>query len=306
MKTFLTILITCICITIIGGLAFVIYEKNAELRTYKRQIFGMRDDYRMLQQDYQRYQEKTRNLRQVIITANNSNSKNVTIGAIMNKYAGKIDGDISIYYKNITTGESVVIDGEKQYYMASLYKVILTLYILDEVEKGTIKITDTIGQPPISVQESLNKIIMESNNEYAVFLAEKFDWLTIENAIKAKLGIDFSFNKNLQANVVNIGKLFEDITLALKIPDTESNYLLELLKNQRNTSKLPKYLPNNIYSHNKTGELDDYSHDAGIFYTPKANYILIFMSKTKNTDYTNEQMALLSKDVYDTLNLPAN
>ena len=74
------------------------------------------------------------------------------------------------------------------------------------------------------------------------------------------------------------------------------------MNNQTHLNKLPKYLPKNIITHNKTGEFEDYSHDVGIFYTPKANYVLIFMSKTPSPGTTDEEMAQMSKDIFNALN----
>lgn len=278
------------------------YQKDEELRSYKKRVLGMRYDNIKLQIENNNLKEKTQNLRQITILNNNPQSRNAKIANTINNFSEKVDGNLSIYFKNLTTGESVIIDGDRKYYMASLYKIILTLYIIDQIKQGKVKLTDEIGDPSISIEEALNKIVTESNNEYAQSLGEKFGWEKIEKAMKQKLGIDFSFDTTLQANVKNIGALFEDIALSLKISDNESKYLLKLLGDQQKISKLPKYLPKNIYSHNKTGEFEDYSHDAGIFYTPKANYILIFMSKTNDPADTDEQMAQMSKKIYEELN----
>jgi len=186
--------------------------------------------------------------------------------------------------------------------MASLYKVILTIYILDQIKQGNITMETQVGSPPIPLADALTKIITESNNEYAVSLAQKFGWSNINAAMESKLGIDFNFGSKLETNVKNIGALFEDIALSLRLSDTDSSYLLQLLGDQKRLSKLPKYLPKNILSHNKTGELDGYSHDAAIFYTPKENYILVFMSNTKNPGQTNETMAQMSKRLYQAIN----
>jgi len=283
-------------------LTYTLYERSAELRQFKRQFFGARTDYVNLQNQFDDYVEKTKNLRQTLVVSNNASSKHIEIGDIISKYGEKIDGDISIYYKNLTTEETILIDADKTYYMASLYKVILSLFILDKIKNEELKLTDKVGSSSATIEQALNKIITESNNEYAEGLALEYGWENIQAKMKEKLGAEFSFNTDLETSVKSIGLLFEDIALSLKIPYSESSYLLTLLKDQKKTSKLPKYLPSNIYSHNKTGELDGFSHDAGIFYTPKANYILVFMSKSKLPGVTNEQMALMSKEIYESLN----
>ncbi|GEM_PF-4900891 len=302
MKTPFVVLLSVAVTILFTLLAFFLYETNDSLQTQKREIFGMRASYNKLKQEYDTLWEKTKKLKQVTVITNKKNSKNGEVAEIIDTFAKKVDGDISMYFKNLATEESVVVDGETKYYMASLYKVILTLFLLDEIEKGNTTLATPIGTGSATLGEALNKIITESNNEYAQFLAEEYGWITIENAMSKKLGISFSFDKDLSTTVKDIGFLFEDIALSLRVQDSESNYLLDLLKNQQSLSKLPKYLPKNVLSHNKTGEYNEFSHDAGIFYTPKANYILVFMSKTQTPDATNESMANMSKEIYETLN----
>lgn len=287
------------------GLSVVFYKTNNNLIFYKKQSIGLNSSYKKLQQEYDTLRLKTKNLKQITVVNAASDSKNLEITEIINTHTNKIDGDISIYFKNLTTSESIIVNGEQKYYMASLYKVILTLYVLDQVENGKTTLDEKVNltaSTSATLAEALDKIITESNNEYAGKLAETYGWETIEDVISKKLGISFRFDKDLSTTIKDMGILFEDITLSLKVQDSESKYLLSLLQDQTKLSKLPKYLPKNILSHNKTGEYNDYSHDAGIFYTPKANYILIFMSKTQNPEDTNEQMAQMSKQIYEVLN----
>lgn len=292
--------VTLTAVILISLLALFAYEKDEKLRTYKKEILGTKSDYSKLQKEFEEY--KNNKLKQIVVVAKETNSKSVEVSNIINKYAAKIDGNISIYYKNTTADESIIVDGSKTYYMASLYKVILTLFILDKITNNEIKLADKLSGSPTTIEQALNKIIEESNNEYATLLANQYGWDTIEKSMKQKLGINFRFSEKLEISAENVGLLFENIAISLNIPKNESSYILKLLGDQKRTSKLPKYLPANIYSHNKTGEFEEYSHDAGIFYTPKANYILVFLSKTKKPGETNEQMAIMSKEIYESLN----
>ena len=280
---------------------YLIYQEIGGLIQYKKSVLGLASQYVGLQQQYQDYRQQTENLRQLNILAQ-KDSKTNKIAEVINAYGAKINGDLGIYYKNLTNNESVIVEGDRKYYMASLYKVILTIFILDEIKKGKVTLDTKIGTTSATLGIGLNRIITESNNEYAQMLAQEYGWKEIEKTMKQKLGIDFTFNENLEINVRNVGLLLEDIAFSLKVTNDESGYLLNLLKNQKKISKLPKYLPSNIYIHNKTGEFENYSHDAAIFYTPKANYILVFMSKTEDPSATNEQMALMSKEIYESLN----
>lgn len=283
-------------------LGLITYRQHEDLGVMQEKIRSLSAEKDSISQAYTAYKERAKNLRALSVFSKSDSSNNNTIARIINASAEQVNGDISIYYKNLGTNESVIVEGTKEYYMASLYKVIVTLYILESQKEGKLSFSDTIGTPPITIEEALNKIITESDNEYAIALADKYGWKTIENFINEHYGMHMRFEQDLQANVEDIGQIFTSIAEAIKLSDTESSYILDLLHRQTRLSKLPKYLPPNIYSHNKTGELDDYSHDAGIFYTPKANYILIFMSKTPSPGTTDEQMAVMSKSIYDALN----
>lgn len=272
------------------------------LSFYKTQTNNLESEKTKISSQLQNLQQKAENLRQSSVLSSQINALNEKVNEAMNKYAKKPDGDISIYFKNLTTGDEIIIGGEKKYYMASLYKVILTLYVLDKIKSQELSFDDLVGTSSATIEFALNKIITESNNEYAQTLGSELGWKKIERALKEKLQVDFSLGDSLEINIINVGKVFESIALSLNIDKSQSSYLLKLLNSQQNLTKLPKYLPDHIYSHNKTGEFESFSHDAGIFYTPKANYILAFMSKTSDPSYTNEQMALMSKDIYTMLN----
>lgn len=302
MKKILESLLIFFILISIGSTSYVIYEQISKMLRYREAVLGVSSNYLTLQKQYDTYKEQTKNLKKVIILAKNPQSNINQVSDIVQNYTNKIKGDVSIYFKNLTTSESLVVNGDEKYYMASLYKVILALYLLDEIKHNRLNLDDKVGTTSATIKLALDKIITESNNELAVTLAEEYNWQKIEKTMKTKLGIDFKFNKKLEISVTNVGILFENITSSLKIPQEESEYILKLLGNQKITSKLPRYLSKNVYSHNKTGEFENYSHDAGIFYTPKANYILVFMSKTENPQATNEQMARMSKEIYELLN----
>lgn len=77
-----------------------------------------------------------------------------------------------------------------------------------------------------------------------------------------------------------------------------SDEMLAILKNQKLNNKLPKYLPNTIQIAHKTGELGDFTHDGGIVYTPKGDYIIIILSKSDYPPGAEDRIAQVSKAVY--------
>ena len=75
--------------------------------------------------------------------------------------------------------------------------------------------------------------------------------------------------------------------------------MIELLKKQQLNDRIPKYLPSGTFVAHKTGELGYYKHDAGIVFSEQDNYILVVLSKTDSPSSGAEEIAKLSKAVYD-------
>jgi beta-lactamase class A len=286
---------------LIGIVSYLLYFQHQQIKAYQKSVSFAKQRTAVL--NSQSIQEPLPpSPTKSAIPLYNQDLKQKELEAIITKYTRQVNGEISIYYKDLGTDKSIIVNGDKRYYMASLYKVILVLYLLDKMETGLISLDDRVGTSSATLSFAINKIITESNNEYAQILANQYGWENIEAAMKERLGIEFSFGEDLSTTVVSIGHLFEEIAYSLRISERSSSYLLKLLNNQKKTNKLPKYLPQYIYSHNKTGEYEQYSHDAGIFYTPKANYILVVMTKSTTPALMDEQMAQMSKEIFDTLN----
>lgn len=300
MKHLLPLLLCCLLLSILSLAGLSVYQEHrVSVFAKKTQVLAARNAKLQSESPVSPIQVTPGS---ILPASDSALLRNAKVRQIITTSSKKIKGDLSIYYKNLTTGETVILNGEKKYYMASLYKIIVTLYVLEREKHGELSLQEKVGSPAATLDTALTRVITESNNEYAQAIARKYGWDNIEQYIKPRFGIDFSFKSDLSSNIKTMGALFEIISEAIKLSDTESRYLLQLLNHQTRLNKLPKYLPKNIYSHNKTGEFEQYSHDAGLFYTPRANYILIFMSKTGSPDATNEQMALMSRDIYHALN----
>lgn len=281
--------------------ALSLYQQ-IQVRSYQQKTEQLVKVNQQLAIDKSEFNNRIRTFQEVYGASDSPGLKTDRVRETIDAYSRKINGEVSVYYKNLTNGQSYITNGQKEYVMASLYKIILTLYVLEREKDGEVSLSQKVGSPAATLDVALTRIITESNNEYAEAIGVKYGWENIEKYIEERFAVNFSFKGDLKTNILTMGTLLQVISEAIKLSDAQSKYFLGLLNQQTRLSKLPKYLPKHIYSHNKTGELDQYSHDAGLFYTPKANYILIFMSKTKSPGVTNEQMAKMSKEIYDILN----
>lgn len=75
--------------------------------------------------------------------------------------------------------------------------------------------------------------------------------------------------------------------------------MMALLKNQKKNIKLSKYLPQDTVVAHKTGELGGLSHDGGIVFTKKGDYIIVVLSQTASSLSADEKIADISKAVYN-------
>jgi beta-lactamase class A len=151
----------------------VIYRQYAELTTTQAELAVSKSQTQLLETSFTSLQKKAADESHRYVRVDNPTSKDDLIQAIIDTYTKNVNGEISVYYKNLTTNEKVSLNENEKYYMASLYKVILTEYMLGLIKSGTVKPTDLVDGK-ITVEQALTKIIEESNNEYAQYLANNY------------------------------------------------------------------------------------------------------------------------------------
>ena len=80
--------------------------------------------------------------------------------------------------------------------------------------------------------------------------------------------------------------------------------MLELLRKQENTSKIPAGIKAEVPTANKTGETDEDQHDIAIVYGTRTTYILCVMSEGwKSEGDAVQNIQNISSMVYNYLNL---
>jgi beta-lactamase class A len=77
--------------------------------------------------------------------------------------------------------------------------------------------------------------------------------------------------------------------------------MIRILKDQKFNDMIPKYLPKNVQVAHKTGSITGVHHDSGIIFLPDGKkYVLVILSKNlKDSDKATDEMAKISKEVYD-------
>ncbi len=77
--------------------------------------------------------------------------------------------------------------------------------------------------------------------------------------------------------------------------------MISILKDQKFNDMIPKYLPKNVKIAHKTGSITGVHHDSGIVYLLNGkSYVLIILSKNlKNFDKATDEMAKISKEIFE-------
>lgn len=232
-------------------------------------------------------------------------------------------GSYGIVVKNLDTNEHYEFNEHVVYDTASLYKLWVMSVVFEQIGKGKLN-EDTIlsqdvsvlnkkfniasdsaglteGSVTLTVKEALYKMITVSDNYAAMLLTQKVGLATITSYLsrngfyETKMGATV----NLPTTTPHDVALFFEKLYGNKLGDKAStDKMLELLKDQQLNSKIPRYLPDDIVIAHKTGELDEYTHDAGLILDARGNYLIVILSKSEKPDLAANRIADISKAIY--------
>lgn len=228
-----------------------------------------------------------------------------------------INGEWGVYVKNLNTNEFLMIN-ENEMPSASLIKLFIMTAVYNEFNNGTKERNEKID-------ELLKNMICVSDNDSANKLCEYLgngDMIAgfdVENANTKNLDCTYTIQQtDLQDNRANskiryigrnytsprdCGHLLELIYRKELYSEEYSNEMLELLKAQERTYKIPSSLPDEIVTANKTGEMTGVENDVAIVYSPQCDYIITVMSNhVPNNDRAISNVQLISSMVYNYFN----
>lgn len=267
-----------------------------------------------------------------LVTANNITSPSATASgqsisrlrvAIETARAGDV-GKFGIVVEDIKKGEVYLSGAHEVFPAASLYKLWIMSTAYQQIQLGQIRkdeiLSDSIsnlnanfnidpeaaelteGSITLSVTQALEKMITISDNYSALLLTKRIrlskvaDWLTNQSFNESTVGTDGGMPTT---SAYDIALFFEKLYHG-ELADTQNtDQMLSLLQRQKQNNKLPKYLPQGTLIAHKTGELNTDTHDGGIVYSPKGSYIIVVLAENSGAAVAEEEIAQLSKAVYN-------
>lgn len=237
--------------------------------------------------------------------------------------------DYGISIINLKTGEEYFYNEHAKFDSASLYKLWVMAVVYKWIDEGKLSLDQRLTQDvkilnerfkldeevteqkegtiSYTVKEALDLMITKSDNYAALLLTLKVRLSAVQvflneyGLMDSKVGIASPFASPTTTSsdtAMFFNKLYNG---EFSSPQNTSE-MISLLKRQVLNEKLPKNLPLNTVIAHKTGELDGFSHDAGIVYSPSADYIIVVLSNSTNPKGANERIINISKEVYDYFN----
>ena len=234
------------------------------------------------------------------------------------------NGTYSIVIKNLKNGQEFYLKDHQLFDAGSLYKLWVMAVSFDQIQKGELKIDEilsedvsnlndkfnisddqaelTEGVVTLSVGDALKQMITISHNYAALLLTERIKLSSVNNFLEkngfkeSKVGTE---SESPTTTAADIALFFEKLYHGELADKDLTGQMLDLLKNQQLNDKLPKLLPQGILVAHKTGEIDYFSHDAGIVFSPKGDYIIVVLSKTDLPTAAEDRISKISKEVYD-------
>lgn len=230
-------------------------------------------------------------------------------------------GTYAIAIKNLKTEESFYLNEHRSFEAGSLYKLWVLATTVQQLEKSNLNEEEQLNQSvrhlnaafgidpdsaeltdgvvTLTVTQALNQMITISHNYATYLLVEK---------IGNPLIRDFLRNTNLKESVLedpsrtttyDLVQFFEKLYKGELSTPEGTRKMLDILKKQKLNDKLPRYLPEGTVVAHKTGEIDYLTHDVGIVFSDKGDYIIAVMSESAFPPGAEERIAELSKNVYD-------
>jgi len=233
-------------------------------------------------------------------------------------------GSYGIVVKNLKTGENYSLNEHTNYSSASLYKLWVMAEAYRQIRDGLLKETEILsnsyetlnskfdidpetaefkeGTITLSVKDALDKMITISDNYAALLLSLRVKLINVTFFLQTNGFSESAIGTNGKpptTTAYDTALFFEKLYNEQLISNEYSNKMLETLKAQKLNDKIPKNLPVNTLVAHKTGELDEYTHDAGIVYAEDNEYIIIVLSKSDNPDLADNRISNVSESVYN-------
>jgi len=252
----------------------------------------------------------------------NENSKNDlpnydVLRAQLEDYIRNRPGKVSVYVKDLVTGQTLNIKSDQVYVAASTIKLPLVLYVYELAAQGEIDLdtkltytqeyyaqgTGILQAEPIGGQytiRELSRLAIEYSDNVAWKMLLGFIGQDKLTAYEKSLGAEATGGHNglYITTPEDMGIYLERLLAFSKEKPQYGNEVLHYMANSIFSEGIPQNLPDDIIVAHKIGALNDKFHDVGIVFGKRPYIIAIFTDEAWEA-VSLQTLADVSRMVYD-------
>lgn len=242
--------------------------------------------------------------------------------------ASDLEGNIGLYYKDISSGKSIGINENEPFLAASVIKVTVLIEAFKQNELGRLSFDELVvvsneDKLPscgsltymhdgieVTVRDLCVLMIIQSDNTATNIMIKKLGMENINKTMKDlglekthlnRLLFDSEEQKKGKENYIStreMGMLLEMMWRGELVSKEASQEMLEILKMQQINHKIPYFIPKSIKIAHKTGEDSGITNDEALVLADKP-FILCVAANNTNVQQTEDFYRKAGKYFYD-------
>lgn len=208
----------------------------------------------------------------------------------------KEDAKFAIEVYELKTGKRYGVNQEEVYHAASVGKLIVAVYALNQVNLGKATLDQIVDGA--SLRERLRLMINQSDNGSWESLLSFFGYSAVHK-FEQDLGLTKSNVNGNTSTAKDINDLLAKIYGRDLLNEEHRRLLLGFMQNTEREERIPQAVPKGVTLYHKAGTFGGETHDAGIVIHPKEPFAITIFSVAKYD--TSATLREIVKVVYDFL-----
>ena len=239
------------------------------------------------------------------------------LSVVLEQHIAGLDGIYGVAARKLDGGEVVLINANRRYPSASLYKLLVMYRVFQKMDAGSLAPGDTITIHPgdmqdagtdeglspgdsITVERALEAMITVSSNAASFALVRAVGGWDYAMGAARELGMpDTYLDDYAWSSPADMLRFLDLLARRQLVSPGASDRMMELMKRQQIDNRIPALLPGSVEVAHKTGELENVRNDAGIVFAGNGTYVVVFMSDEITPDQAVEAEARMSRMIYD-------
>lgn len=223
-------------------------------------------------------------------------------------WAAKSEGDYGVAVREINgTMRYASYQADKLFTTASTFKPFVAYVILHKIEQGDLTMNSTTYKGN-TISYCMQRMIHISDNECAYQLERLAGFAATDTFLHEQGYPNTNLNNytasgqltsaDKKSTATDEARLMWNLYAGRLLNKADTDYLIDLMKNQQWRERIPAGVPAGIAVADKPGWITGIEADTGIVYGTKSTYVITIMSSGTNPS----DLADLSRLVYDHLN----